>query len=161
VIDTDGTQLGILPTAEAIRLAKAKELDVVEVSPQASPPVCKIMDFGKFKYAQSKKEREGHKKRKSQQLKEVKLRPKIDPHDFQTKSKLVTRLIGEGDKVKVTITFRGREIIYASHGQEILEKLAQEVSQTAVVERPPKLEGKIMMMILSPKGGGQSSQPPS
>lgn len=136
-----------------MRLAAERELDLVEVSPQGEPPVCKIMDFGKFKYAQSKKDREVQKKRKSQHLKEVKLRPKIDPHDFATKSKLVHRLIGEGDKVKVTIMFRGREIVYSGHGQQILEKLAQEVADNAVIERPPKLEGKAMIMILSPKGG--------
>jgi len=152
VIDADGSQLGVLPTAEALRLAEEKELDLVEVSPQGNPPVCKIMDFGKFKYSQSKKDREGHKKRKSQQLKEVKLRPKIDPHDFHTKSKLVERLISEGDKVKVTIMFRGREIVYSGHGQQILEKIAQEVGAAAVVERPPRLEGKSMIMILAPKG---------
>lgn len=109
------------------------------------------MDFGKFKYSLSKKEHEVHKKRKSQQLKEVKLRPKIDPHDFAIKSKLVARLIQEGDKVKVSIMFRGREIVYSEHGQQILQKIAQDVP-LAVVERPPRLEGKSMIMILAPKG---------
>lgn len=153
MIDADGKQLGVVPIAEALRLSDERELDLVEVSPQTSPPVCKILDFGKFKYAQSKKDREGHKKRKSQQLKEVKLRPKIDPHDFSTKSKLALRLLEEGDKVKVVIMFRGREIVYAEHGKQMLEKMAAEVAAMGVVERPPRLEGRMMIMILMPKGG--------
>jgi len=153
VIDADGKQLGILSTVDAVKRAMEQDLDLVEVSPGGVPPVCKIMDFGKFKYSQSKKDREVHKKRKSQQLKEVKLRPKIDPHDFDTKSKLVARLIQEGDKVKVTIMFRGREIVYSEHGQQILSKIAQDVASVAMIERPPRLEGKSMIMILAPKGG--------
>lgn len=152
VIDADGSQLGVLSLQAAVQRAFEQDLDLVEVSPQGNPPVCKIMDFGKFKYAQSKKDREVHKKRKNQQLKEVKLRPKIDPHDFATKSRLVARLLEEGDKVKVTIMFRGREIVYSEHGHQILEKIAHDIP-AAVVERPPKLEGKLMIMILAPKGG--------
>lgn len=151
MIDADGQQLGVLSTSDAVKRAMEQDLDLVEVSPQGDPPVCKIMDFGKFKYAQAKKDREGHKKHHSQQLKEVKLRPKIDPHDFETKSKLAARLLGEGDKVKVTIMFRGREIVYSQHGREILEKLATDVAAVGMVERPPRLEGKSMIMIMVPK----------
>lgn len=141
--------MGVLSTSDAVQRALAQDLDLVEVSPGGNPPVCKIMDFGKFKYAQSKKDRGG--KRRSQQLKEVKLRPKIDPHDFETKSKLTARLLGEGDKVKVTIMFRGREVVYAQHGREILAKLAQEVAAVGIIERPARLEGKSMIMIMVPK----------
>lgn len=153
LIDADGKQLGVVSIQEALRLSEERELDLVEVSPQTSPPVCKILDFGKFKYAQNKKDREAHKKRKNQQLKEVKLRTKIDPHDFATKSKLVSRLLQEGDKVKVTIVFRGREITYTQLGQQILEKMASEAATVGLVERFPRLEGRAMIMILSPKGG--------
>ena len=152
MIDSENAQLGVVATVEALRLSREKDLDLVEISPNGNPPVCKIMDFGKFKYAQSKKDRESHKKRKTQHLKEVKLKPKIDPHDFQTKSKLVERMVAEGDKVKVMVVFRGREIMYAEHAQKLLDKLAQGVSEQAFIEKPAKLEGRSLIMILSPKG---------
>lgn len=155
VVDADGKQLGVMATAEALRLSVERDLDLVEVSPQSNPPVCRIMDFGKFKYEQNKKDREIHKKRKSQHLKEVKFRPKIAPHDFATKSKLINQLLQEGDKVKVTIFFRGREIVYAAQGKKILEKVASEAAESGVVDREPKLEGKMMIMILAPKGGNR------
>lgn len=152
IIDADGAQLGIISRSEALSLAGERGLDLVEVSPQGDPPVCKIMDFGKFKYAQSKKDREV-KKKKVMQLKEVKLRPKISIHDFQVKSKLVQRLIQEGDKVKVTIMFRGREVSYADAAEKILQKVAQEAAELSTIERQPKLEGRNMIMILTPKSG--------
>ncbi|MBI2265897.1 MAG: translation initiation factor IF-3 [Armatimonadetes bacterium] len=152
LIDADGAQKGVMPFREALKIAQEQELDLVEVSPQGDPPVCRILDFGKFKYSQSKKDKEVKKKRKGQELKEVKLRPKIDPHDFVTKSKMVQRLLKEGDKVKVTIMFRGREVAYATFGEKILEKVAEESATLATIERKPKLEGKNMIMILTPKG---------
>ena len=151
VIDTDGSKLGILPLKEALKIAEDKELDLVEVSPHSSPPVCKILDFGKFKYELSKREREAKQKRKSQDLKEVKFRLKIDDHDFQTKTKTAIRLLKSGNKVKAVIMFRGRERVYTGQGIRLMERLAREISEISIIERPPKLEGRNMVMILAPK----------
>jgi translation initiation factor IF-3 len=151
VIGGDGAQLGILGIKEALALAEEKELDLVEVSPNVDPPVCKLMDYGKFKYEQAKKERDSKIKRKYLEVKEVKLRPKIDEHDFQVKSKTAQRILKDGDKVKVTLMFRGRELVYTKLGEKLLDRLFEELAPICQMERKPKLEGKNMVMILSPK----------
>lgn len=151
VVDAEGNQLGILPTREALRIAEERQMDLVEIAPQAKPPVCKIMDFGKYKYEQSKKEKEARKKQKIISVKEVKLRPNIEDHDFDVKVKNAARFLKDGDKVKATIIFRGREIMHTKLGQQLLEKFLEQLKEMANVERQPKLEGKNMIMILAPK----------
>ncbi len=132
-------------------MANAKGLDLVEVSPTARPPVCRIMDYGKFRYEQSKKAQEAKKKQKVVQVKEVKFRPKIDEHDFNFKKNHAIRFLNDDDKVKATIMFRGREVTHPELGKQILERLRDELVELAEVERPPKLEGYNMVMILQPK----------
>lgn len=151
MVDGDGTQLGIMSARDALRLAEEKQLDLVEISPTAKPPVCKIMDFGKYKYEQSKRDKEARKKQKIVSVKEVKLRPNIEDHDFEVKAKNATRFLKDGDKVKATIIFRGREIVHTQLGQNLLKRLAEQVKDFSTVERQPKLEGKNMIMILAPK----------
>lgn len=151
MVDTDGNQLGIMLTREALRLAEEKQMDLVEIAPQAKPPVCKIMDFGKFKYEQSKREKETRKKQHVVSIKEVKMRPNIEDHDFEVKAKNAARFLKDGDKVKCSITFRGREIVHTQLGLVLLKKLAEELKDLANVERQPKLEGKNMIMILTSK----------
>ncbi|GFN23153.1 translation initiation factor IF-3 [Thermanaeromonas sp. C210] len=151
LVGTDGQQLGIMPLREALRIAHEQGLDLVEVAPQARPPVCRIMDFGKYKYEQSKREREARKKQRIIDVKEVKLRPGIEEHDFQVKARNALRFLEDGDKVKVTIMFRGREISHPELGEKLCWRLADQVSELASVERPPKLEGRNMVMILAPK----------
>lgn len=136
---------------EALSLAESQQLDLVEVSPTAVPPVCRIMDFGKFKYQQSKKQQEARKKQVQVQLKEVKLRPKTDEHDLQFKIKHVRRFIEEGNKAKVTLVFRGREITHMELGQNALERVASELQDIAIIEVRPKMEGRSMYMIVAPK----------
>jgi translation initiation factor IF-3 len=151
LIDEDGKQLGIVSIREARRIAEEKELDLVNVAPTAKPPVCRIMDYGKYKYEQSKREKEARKNQKMINIKEVRMTPNIEEHDFQTKLRAVIRFLEEGDKVKATVRFRGREITHTNIGQSVLEKLAREVQDLCVIERAPKLEGRSMVMILSPK----------
>lgn len=146
-----GEQLGIVPLKEALRRAEELHLDLVEVAPQAKPPVCRIMDFGKFRYEQQKREKETKKKQKVITVKEVKLRPNIEEHDFNVKLKNAQRFIEDGDKVKVTIMFRGRELSHPDLGRQLLTKMADLMKDYVNVERMPKLEGKNMIMILSPK----------
>ncbi|MGO0122902.1 translation initiation factor IF-3 [Desulfothermobacter acidiphilus] len=153
LVDTDGTQVGIVPLSEALRLAEERGLDLVEVAPQARPPVCKIMDYGKFRYEMSKKDREARKKQHLVAIKEVKFRPNIEEHDFQVKARNVIRFLEDGDKVKVTIMFRGREIIHPQLGERLLDRLKEEAAEVGMVERAPKLEGRNMIMILAPKSG--------
>jgi len=136
---------------EALRLAEEKEQDLVEIAPAAKPPVCKIMDFGKYKYEQSKREKEAKKKQKIISVKEVKLRPNIEEHDFEVKARNAVRFLKDGDKVKATIIFRGREIVHTQLGQQLLKRLAERLKECSTVERQPKLEGKNMIMILAPK----------
>ncbi|WP_041274543.1 translation initiation factor IF-3 [Desulforamulus reducens] len=155
VVDAENNQLGIMSTKEALRLAEEKQLDLVEVAAQAKPPVCRIMDYGKFKYEQSKREKEAKKRQRIIQVKEVKLRPRIEDHDYSTKSKNAERFLKDGDKVKVTIMFRGREIVHTELGRALLERLAQDLKDICIVERHPKLEGKNMIMILAPKNEKQ------
>lgn len=151
LIDVDGTQLGIVSLREALRIAGEKNLDLVNVAPTAKPPVCRIMDYGKYKYEQSKREKEARKNQKIVSIKEIRLTPNIEEHDFQTKLRSVIRFLEQGDKVKATVRFRGREITHAQIGQNVLERMAKEVQDLCVIERPPKLEGRNMIMILAPK----------
>jgi translation initiation factor IF-3 len=136
---------------DAQRLAEEKHLDLVEVAPAAKPPVCRIMDIGKYKYEQSKREKEARKKQKIVSIKEVKLRPNIENHDFEVKAKNAVRFLKDGDKVKASIIFRGREIVHTQLGQKLLNRLAENLAEHSTVERHPKLEGKNMIMILAPK----------
>jgi translation initiation factor IF-3 len=151
VIAQDGAQLGVLPLKKALELALKDELDLVEVAPNADPPVCKIMDYGKFKYQQNKRTQEAKKKQTVIQVKEIKVRPKTDEHDLQTKIKHIKRFLEEKDKAKVTILFRGREIAYADQGAKVLDRIREELKEDAVVEQAPKMEGRNMIMILAPK----------
>ncbi|MCL4440581.1 MAG: translation initiation factor IF-3 [Firmicutes bacterium] len=155
VVDADNNQLGIMPVKEALRIAEERQLDLVEVAPQAKPPVCRIMDFGKFKYEQSKREKDAKKKQRIIQVKEVKLRPRIEDHDYTVKAKNAERFLKDGDKVKVTIMFRGREIVHTDLGKKLLDRLAQDLKDLCTVERQPKLEGKNMIMILASKNEKQ------
>jgi translation initiation factor IF-3 len=151
VVGAESEQLGILPLHEAMALAESQHLDLVEVSPTAVPPVCRIMDFGKFKYQQSKKLQEAKKKQVQVQLKEVKLRPKTDEHDLQFKIKHVRRFLEEGNKAKITVVFRGREITHMELGQNALDKFVNELQDVALVEVRPKMEGRNMFIIVAPK----------
>jgi translation initiation factor IF-3 len=151
VIDDEGRQLGIIPTEEALNMARTRGLDLIEVSPTAMPPVCRIGDYGRLKYEQSKKDKEARKKQRNWELREVKLRPKIDVHDYEVKAKMAERLLLDGGKVKVTIMFRGREITYTAFGKRLLDRVAKDLENVATVEREAKLEGKNMFLILAPR----------
>lgn len=150
VIDAHGEQAGILPTQEALRLAEEQGLDLVEVAPNARPPVCKIMDFGRYKYQQQKKLQEARKKQSVVQIKEIKVRPKTDDHDFNTKLKHVLRFLEGGDRVKVTVFFRGREIVHKDRGLMILKRMVEAVGEVAKVEQQPRSEGRTMSLLLAP-----------
>jgi len=151
VIDAEGSNLGVLSTMEAIRLAQEAELDLVEVAPNAEPPVARIMDFGKFLYEQSKKEREARKAQKQIEIKEIQLRPKTNEHHTQFKVKSARGWLKEGNKVKVRIRFRGREITYPEVAMEQLQEIVDELTDVAVVEQAPQLDGRTMLMVLAPK----------
>jgi len=151
VISDGGEQLGLMRPREAIEIAQGRGLDLVEVAPSARPPVCRIMDFGKYKYQQSKKAHEARKHQKVIQVKEVKFRPKIDPHDFEFKKNHAIRFLKAENKVKATVMFRGREITHPKIGEEILRKLATELENLAEIEMWPKMERYTMVMILTPK----------
>lgn len=150
-IDTDGTQLGIVAPQEALRIAEEKELDLVLVSDKADPPVCRIVDYGKYKFEQEKKAREARKKQHTADVKEVKMRYKIDDHDYQVRVNAAERFLKSGDKVKATITFRGREIQHANLAEDLLKRMAMDLQDVAEVQQAPKREGRNMMMLLSPK----------
>lgn len=151
VVGSDGEQLGIMNLRDALIVAGEKNLDLVAVSLNAKPPVCRIMDFGKYKFEQSKREKEARRNQKIITVKEVKVRPNIEDHDFDVKLKNAIRFLSNGDKVKASVMFRGREITHPELGQKLLLRLAKEVEELAVVERVPKVEGRNMIMILSPK----------
>jgi translation initiation factor IF-3 len=151
VIDDAGQQLGVMATEEALGMARSKGLDLIEVSPTAVPPVCRIGDYGRLKYEQSKKDKEARKKQRNWELREVKLRPKIDVHDYEVKAKMAERLLLDGGKVKVTIMFRGREITYTAFGKRLLDRIAKDLENSAIVEREAKLEGKNMFLIMAPR----------
>jgi len=150
LVSADGEQLGIKPIDEAQRIALEQDLDLVEVAPMASPPVCKIMDYGKFQYEQDQKMKAARKKQSVIVVKEMKMRPKIDTHDYETKKKHVVRFLTHGDKVKVTIMFRGREMTHTELGGKLLERLADDLKDIAIVEARPKLDGRNMTMSLAP-----------
>jgi len=150
LIAEDGEQLGIFVTTDALSMADDQGLDLVEIAPNADPPVCKIMDFGKYKYEQEQKAKKARKHQTIIQIKEIKFRPKIDKHDYETKKKHVVRFLEAGAKVKVTIMFRGREMVHAERGLAILEKLSEELTDLGYVENQPKLEGRNMFMLLAP-----------
>lgn len=151
LIGPESEQLGIVQIREAMQMAVDANLDLVNVAPQAKPPVCRIMDYGKYRYEMQKKEKEARKNQKVVELKEVRFSATIDEHDFQTKLRNVIKFLNDEDKVKCSVRFRGREITHASIGQRVLERVAEEVKEICVVERRPKLEGRSMIMILSPK----------
>ena len=153
VIAADGTQLGIMSSQEAIRLAMDQSLDLVEVNPKADPPVCKVMDFGKFKYEQKKMLNEQKKKQTIVEIKEVKVRPKTDDHDIETKIKHIRRFLEEGNKAKITVRFRGREITHPEKGEEVLREILTDLEGSIVIEQKPQLEGKTMTMLIAPKPG--------
>jgi len=151
MIDENGEMVGILPIREALSRAQEAGLDLVEISPNADPPVCKILDFGKYKYEIQKKKSEARKKQKVIEVKEIKLRPNIDEHDYEVKMRSVHRFLEEGDKVKVTMRFRGREMVHQELGLKVLERVRNELEDKAKVEQMPKLEGRQMIMVLAPK----------
>lgn len=151
VIDTDGSQLGVLPLKDALSAAAAKDLDLVNIAPNAVPPVCKIMDFGKYRFEQAKREKEAKKNQKTVDVKEVRLGLSIDTHDFETKGKNAIKFLKSGDKVKVSIRFRGREFGHPEIGLEIMTRFAEFCSEYASVEKPAKMEGRNMLMFLAPK----------
>lgn len=151
VIDSEGEQLGIMAIADAIAAAEEVGLDLVEVSPTAKPPVCKILDYGKFKYEQQKKKNEAKKKQKTIELKEIKFRPNIDQHDYDVKMKSMHKFIDEGDKVKVTLRFRGRELAHQELGLEVLNRVKEDMAEKAKVEQNPNMEGRQMVMVLAPR----------
>ena len=151
LIDADGTMLGVMSSKDAQKLANTKNLDLVKIVPNGAPPVCKIMDYGKSIFEQAKKEKEAKKNQKIAALKEVRVSAKIEEHDFDFKLKSAIKFLQDGDKVKVSIRFRGREMRYTTNGYEVMAKFAEAIGETGTVEKPPKLEGKNMMMILVPK----------
>lgn len=151
VVDSDGSQLGIMQSKDAQELAYSKNLDLVKIAPQATPPVCKIMDYGKYKFELAKKEKETRKNQKVVSVKEVRVTPTIDSHDFNTKVNHAKKFLTSGDKVKVTVRFRGREVKHYKLGEAILVKFAEEISEIGNVDKAPKLEGKNMTMFVVPK----------
>lgn len=151
LVSETGEQLGVHSSRDALRIAQEHGLDLVEVAPNAKPPVCKIMDFGRYKYEQAKRDREARKKQKVVTIKEVKMRPNIEDHDFDVRRRQAESFLKDGDKVKATIMFRGREVVHSSLGKEVLDRLLEAVKELCIVERPAKLEGKNMIMILAPK----------
>ena len=151
LIGNDGEQLGVFPTQEAINMAEEKDQDLVEVAPNSSPPVCRIMDYGKFKYQQSKRAHEAKKKQKIIHVKEVKLRPNTDQHDYDFKLKNAFRFLESGDKVKVLVFFRGREIVHRENGQKLLVRVTETLEDIAIIEQEAKQEGRTLCMIFAPK----------
>jgi len=151
LIDDQGNQRGIIPTMEALDLAKESGTDLVEVSPNANPPVCKLLDYGKYKFEQEKRLKESRKKIKTIKLKEIRMQPKIENHDLQFKTKHIREFLGQGFKVKVTIRFRGRELAHTELGKDKLDKVLELLEDSYNIESPPKMEGRFMSMFLSPK----------
>ena len=151
LIDSDGTMLGIMSAKEALKIATEKDLDLVKIAPQAVPPVCKLMDYGKYMFELAKKEKEARKNQKVVSMKEVWVKPNIEEHDFAFKSRNAAKFLKDGDKVKVSVRFRGRELNYTSLGMEVLNRFAEALKDVGTVEKKPKLEGRSMVMILNPK----------
>lgn len=151
LIDEEGNQKGIIPTKEALVMAHEANLDLVEIAPQSNPPVCKILDYGKYRFEMEKKLRDSKKKQKLLKLKEIRMQPKIDDHDLDFKSKHIKEFLAEGNKVKVTIRFRGRELAHTELGLEVLNEILQKLDNEYVLDKPPLMEGRSMSMTLSPK----------
>ena len=151
LIDAEGQNRGVIPTRQALALAEEAGLDLVELSPDAKPPVCKILDYGKFKYQEQKKASEARKKQKVIEIKEIKMRPMIDDHDYDVKMRSIKRFFEEGDKVKVTLRFRGREMAHMEIGMELLQKVKRDIDTIGKIEQEPKLEGRQMIMVMAPK----------
>jgi len=151
LIDSAGGQVGIVPIEQALRMAAEAGEDLVEVAPNADPPVCRVMDYGKFKYQQAKKAQEAKKKQVQSQLKEIKFRPKIEDHDFSFKMRKIMDFLAENNRVKVTVQFRGREIAYLDRGRELLDRVLQEISEVGSVVGTPKLEGRFLSIVVAPK----------
>src|SRR6202161_2132318 len=151
LIDQNGEKQGIMPTSAALEAAEEVGLDLVEVSPTADPPVCKILDYGKYKYEEQKRKNEARKKQKVIEIKEIKLRPGIDDHDYEVKMRSMVKFIEEGDKVKVTMRFRGRELAHQDLGMNVLMRVRDDLEETAKVEQMPRMEGRQMTMVLSPR----------
>lgn len=151
VVDADGEMVGVISKQEGIEIALEAGLDLVEISPNADPPVCKVLDYGKYKYEAQKKANEARKKQKIIDVKEIKMRPGIDEHDYQVKMRSVKRFLGDGDKVKMTIRFRGREMAHQELGMKVLDRVRVDVEEDAKVEQFPKSEGRLMTMVLAPK----------
>ena len=166
LVDEDGNQVGIVPLAQALRRARELELDLVEVAPQADPPVCRIMDYGKHRYEQEQKEKEARRRQSQISVKEIKMRPKISDNDYKTKSGHVRRFLNDGAKVRASIMFRGREMSHTELGLRLLDRLADDISELATVEASPKVDGRNMVMVLAPlkerpakpKGEGKQRQ---
>lgn len=150
LVGEEGEQLGIVQISDALRIALEKSVDIVEIAPTAKPPVCKLMDYGKYKYEQAKRDKEARKKQRTTEIKEVKLRPNIEDHDFETKARNAQRFLADDDKVKVTIMFRGREVTHPDLGKTLCVRLAEFCKAEATIEREAKLEGRNMIMILTP-----------
>ena len=159
MIDETGQQLGIMPPPQALTIARQKGLDLVEISPTAVPPVCRIMDFGKYQYQEQKRSREAKKHQRVIEVKEIKFRPKVDEHDYDFKKKHIERFLAEGDKVKATIFFRGREMAHPEIGRRILERLIEDLTELAIAETSPRQEGNQMHTILSAKAGAKRTAP--
>jgi len=159
LIGSDGSQLGVQPLPAALQMAREADFDLVEVAPNADPPVCKIMDYERYKYEQQQKRKESKRKATQVVIKEMKFRPKIDQHDYSTKMRHVERFLGEGNKVKLTIMFRGREMAHPELGLRILERIADEVNEIAIVESAPRQDGRNMTMVLHPLKKGQTPGP--
>jgi translation initiation factor IF-3 len=151
VINYDGEQLGVMSASDALNIAAKENLDLVKIAPQAVPPVCKIMDYGKYKFEIAKRDREAKKNQKIVNIKEIRITPSIDTNDFNTKVNHTIKFIKSGDKVKVTVKFRGREVNHSSLGLSLLEKFAEVIEEVAIIEKKPKLEGKNMSMVVAPK----------
>lgn len=151
VIGEGGEQIGVLPVGEGLKLAKEKNLDLVEVAPKASPPVCRIMDFSKYKYDQEKKDRLARKRQRVIHIKEIRIKPNIEEHDYQTKLRHLKRFLERGDKAKITLMFRGREMAHVDVGRQLMDRLMKDLSEIAEVEKSPVLEGRFMAMFLTPK----------
>ena len=150
LIDAEGENHGVVSVSRALEIAVEQGLDLVEISPNNNPPICKVLDFGKYKYQSQKKASEARKKQKTQDVKEIKMRPNIDTHDYDVKMRAVEKFLGDGDKVKVTLRFRGREMAHQELGMQLLHRVREQIAEIAKVEAEPKLEGRQMMMVVAP-----------
>lgn len=151
LINHNGEMVGVVSRSDAIRMAEDVGLDLVEISPNAVPPVCKILDYGKFKYEAQKKANQARKRQKTVEIKEIKMRPGIDTHDYETKMRSARRFLDEGDKVKVTVRFRGREMMHSERGMTVLERIQTDLGEVAKIEQTPRMEGRMMTMIVAPR----------